>query len=144
MNSFSIFMNRIPNFCCYHYSLYVFENDDTQYGHNKYNFRTKPSITFYRLTRKWVLINLWIPSGNCFTSHEFCMWSVYRHYQLTHWGRDKLAAICKIFSCIFFRENVRIALNIWRRLVPKVRINNIPALIQIKAWRWPCDKPLSE
>ena len=28
--------------------------------------------------------------------------------------------------------------------VPKGPINNIPALVQIKAWRRPRDKPLSE
>ena len=28
--------------------------------------------------------------------------------------------------------------------IPKGRINNIPALVQIMAWRWPGDKPLSE
>ena len=30
------------------------------------------------------------------------------------------------------------------KCVPKVRINNIPALVQIMAWRRPGDKPLSE
>ena len=29
-------------------------------------------------------------------------------------------------------------------MVPKVRINNIPALVQIMAWRRPGDRPLSE
>ena len=34
----------------------------------------------------------------------------------------------------------------WARIltiVPKALINNIPALVQIMAWRWPADKPLS-
>ena len=30
------------------------------------------------------------------------------------------------------------------KVVPKVRITNIPALVQIMAWRRPGDKPLSE
>ena len=30
------------------------------------------------------------------------------------------------------------------KFVPKVRLNNIPALVQIMAWRRPGDKPLSE
>ena len=30
------------------------------------------------------------------------------------------------------------------KFVPKGPINNIPALVQIMAWRRPCDKPLSE
>ena len=49
-----------------------------------------------------------------------------------------------IFKCIFFNENPWIALKISLKFVPKVRINNVPALVQIMAWRRPGDKPLSE
>ena len=49
-----------------------------------------------------------------------------------------------IFNCIILKENVLISLNISLKFVPKVRINNIPALIQIMAWRRPGGKPLSE
>ena len=49
-----------------------------------------------------------------------------------------------IFKCIFLNENVWIALKISLKFVPKVRINNIPALVQIMALRRPGDKPLSE
>ena len=49
-----------------------------------------------------------------------------------------------IFKSIFFNENVWILLQISQKIVPKVRINNIPALVQIMAWRQPGDKPLSE
>ena len=49
-----------------------------------------------------------------------------------------------IFKCIFLNENARISLKISLKVVPKVRINNIPALVQIMAWRRPGDKPLSE
>ena len=49
-----------------------------------------------------------------------------------------------IFKCIFFNDNVWISLKISLKLVPKFRINNIPALVQIMAWRRPGDKPLSE
>ena len=45
-----------------------------------------------------------------------------------------------IFKCIFLYENVWIP--IWISL--KGQINNIPALVQIMAWRRPGDKPLSE
>ena len=41
-------------------------------------------------------------------------------------------------------ENVWISLTVSMKFVPEVRINNIPALVQIMAWRWPGDKPLSE
>ena len=45
---------------------------------------------------------------------------------------------------IFFNENVRISIKISLKFVPKGPINNIPALVQIKAWRRSGDKPLSE
>ena len=46
-----------------------------------------------------------------------------------------------IFKCILLNENVWIALKISLEFV---RINNIPALVQIMAWRRPGNKPLSE
>ena len=49
-----------------------------------------------------------------------------------------------IFNCIYENENEWIPPRISLKLVPKVRINNIPALVQIMAWRRPGDKPLSE
>ena len=48
-----------------------------------------------------------------------------------------------IFKCIFLNENVRISIEISLNFVPKGRNNNIPALVQIMAWRRPGDKPLS-
>ena len=49
-----------------------------------------------------------------------------------------------IFNCIFVNENVRISIKFSLKFVPKGPINNIPALVQIMAWRRPGDKPLSE
>ena len=49
-----------------------------------------------------------------------------------------------IFKCIFLNENVWILLKISLKFVPKFKINNIPALVKIMAWRRPGDKPLSE
>ena len=49
-----------------------------------------------------------------------------------------------IFKCIFMNENVWILIKISLKYVPKVRINNIPALVQIMAWCRLGDKPLSE
>ena len=48
------------------------------------------------------------------------------------------------FKRIFMNENVRISINISLKFVPNGLINNIPALVQIMAWRRPGDKPLSE
>ena len=49
-----------------------------------------------------------------------------------------------IFKCIFLDGNVWSSNNISLQFVPKGPINNIPALVQIMAWRRPGDKPLSE
>ena len=48
------------------------------------------------------------------------------------------------FKCIFLNESVWIPINISLKFVPKCRINNIPALFLVMAWRRPGDKPLSE
>ena len=49
-----------------------------------------------------------------------------------------------VFKCNFLNENVWILIKISLKFVPKGPINNIPALVQIMAWRRPGDKPLSE
>ena len=49
-----------------------------------------------------------------------------------------------ILKCIFLNENVSIPITISLKIVPKGPINNIPALVQIMAWRRPGGKPLSE
>ena len=48
------------------------------------------------------------------------------------------------FRYIFMNENVWIYIKILLKFVPEGRINNIPSLVQIMAWRRPGDKPLSE
>ena len=48
------------------------------------------------------------------------------------------------FKCIFLNENVLILIKISLNFIPKGPINNIPALVQIMAWRRLGDKPLSE
>ena len=49
-----------------------------------------------------------------------------------------------IFNSIFLNKNVWTPIKISLKFVPKGLINNIPALVQIMAWRRPGDKPLSE
>ena len=49
-----------------------------------------------------------------------------------------------IFKCIFLNENVLILLKISLMFVPKARINNIPAFVQITACWLLGTKPLSE
>ena len=48
------------------------------------------------------------------------------------------------FKRILLNENVIISMKISLKFVPKGPISNIPALVQIMAWRRPGDKPLSE
>ena len=65
--------------------------------------------------------------------------------ELTHWGHDTMAAIFQTFSDAFFlMKTVWITIKISLKIVPKVPINNIPALVQIMAWYQSGDKPLSE
>ena len=49
-----------------------------------------------------------------------------------------------IFKHIFLNENVRISIQISLKFVPKGSIDNNPALVQVMAWRWTGDMPLSE
>ena len=49
-----------------------------------------------------------------------------------------------IFNWILLNEKVWILINIPLKFVSTGPINNIPALIQIIAWRWPSYKSLSE
>ena len=59
---------------------------------------------------------------------------------LAYWGRDKMAAIVQTIN-----SNTFSWMKIYGfRLVPKVPINNIAALVQIMAWGQLGDKPLSE
>ena len=47
-----------------------------------------------------------------------------------------------ILKCILLNENVWISINISLHFVHKGKINNIPGLVQIMAWRWPGDMSL--
>ena len=49
-----------------------------------------------------------------------------------------------IFKCIFLNEDVLISIKIPLKFIPNGHISNIPALVQIMAWRRPGDKPLSD
>ena len=49
-----------------------------------------------------------------------------------------------VFKCIFLNENVWIWIEISLKFVPKGPIDNIPKLIQLMAWHWPGNNPLSE
>ena len=63
---------------------------------------------------------------------------------LTQWGCDKICHCFPndIFKCIFLNGNVWISIKISMKFVRHGPINNIPALVQIMAWRHPADKPI--
>ena len=78
---------------------------------------------------------------HCILSHwlRLCLpFNTLRQRQNSRHFRDD------IFKCIFLFENVWIWIKISLKFVPKVRINNIQAFVQIMAWRRIGDKPLSE
>ena len=49
-----------------------------------------------------------------------------------------------IFKCIFLNENVSISIKMSLKFVPNAPINNVPALVDVMAWRHPGGKPLSQ
>ena len=69
------------------------------------------------------------------------MWHYFNTLRLRRNGRHFADGI---FKYIFLNENVWIPIKISIKFVPKGPINNIPALVQIMAWRRPGNKPLSE
>ena len=64
---------------------------------------------------------------------------------LTQWGRDKWTPFRRRhFQMHFLEWKFWIPIKISLKFVSKVPINNIPALVQIMAWRRSGAKPLSE
>ena len=74
------------------------------------------------------------------------MWQQPRHFTFTHWGRDKMDATSQTtYSNAFsWMKIFDFRFKISLKFVPMSLISNIPALVQIMAWRRPGDKPLSE
>ena len=72
----------------------------------------------------------------------YCSTTKFNHIHFKNWCK-MFPNSFDIFKGIFFNENECISLRISLKVVPYVRINNIPALVQIMAWRRPGDKPLS-
>ena len=73
---------------------------------------------------------------------EACSLEVQVNSLRPRWNEQHFAD--DIFKRIFFNENVWISIKISLKFVPKGPINNMPALVQIMAWRRSGDKPLSE
>ena len=69
------------------------------------------------------------------------MWALFNTLRLRQNGR---LFADDTFKRIFLNKNIRISIEISLNFVPKGPINNIPALVQIMAWRRSGGKPLSE
>ena len=130
-------------------------------GADDRNHQSSTSMAFV-----WGFIgHQWIPHtkgqyrGKCFhlmtSSWRTCVssfmmrirWSTLWSFDhLTHWGRDKMAAISQtIFSSEFsWMKIYEFRLRFHWSLFPRFKINNIPALVQIMDWRRSGDKPLSD
>ena len=105
------------------------------------------SIQNYR--HEWfvsVALNCWYASlyvtGAC--AHDVDSWHTKRLLNTLRPRQNGRNFPDDIFKCIFLNENVWISINILLKFVPKGSISNIPALVQIMAWRRLGDKPLYE
>ena len=101
---------------------------------------------WYDTKPNWVILfmmtNLFMTNDS---SYKFLQHISWNKPCLSHWGQDKMDAISQTtFSSVFSWIKI---FEFWLRtlkFVPNVRINNIPALVQIMAWGRTGDKPLSE
>ena len=57
---------------------------------------------------------------------------------------NPILIIIWLFFAFFVNENCCIFDKISLKFIPKGPINNIAALVQIMAWHWPGNTPLSE
>ena len=87
-------------------------------------------------TNQALISHFKITATTSWTSWHQCVNSLRPRQKGPHFPDD-------IFKGIFLNENEWISLKISLKFFPKIRINNIPTLVQIMAWRWPGDKPLS-
>ena len=83
----------------------------------------------------WISFILILP--NCDILHNGALNTLRPRQNGRHFADDT-------FKCIFLNEKVWIPIKISFKFVPKGPVSNIPALVQIMAWRRSGDKPLSE
>ena len=59
-------------------------------------------------------------------------------------GQNRRRFADDILKCIFLNEHVCVLIRISLKFVPRVRIDNKKALVEVMAWHRTGDKPLSE
>ena len=96
-------------------------------------------VSKYMRFQKWMYKHQFIHQGlfNGISNHTCCFNTLRPRQNGRRFADDT-------FKRIFVNENVGISINISLKFVPEGLINNIPALVQIMAWRRSGDKPLSE
>ena len=92
---------------------------------------TIPAVKFMWI---WIFMTVFICVPNIISQHICRCFDPFNTLRPRQKGRHFAD---DIFKCIFLNENAWISLKISLQFVPKVRINNIPALVQIMAWRRP-------
>ena len=105
---------------------------------------TRKVMEYLGCTMETLVYDRWF-SGNglALTTNKYCCFNSLRPRQNgRHFADD-------IFKCIFLNEIYvwimsECPIKISLKFVPKGPINNMPASVQITAWRRPGDKPLSE
>ena len=123
-------LNKWPPFCRWHYS---------------------DAFHWMKIFPFWVQLQVW--SMDSIDSISGLVQMMVWHWphgepllELTHWGREEMNNISQTtFSYVFSSMKMfEFRLKLKLKFVPKGPINNIPALVQIMAWRRSGDKPLSE
>ena len=109
-----------------------------QHFHLKWRFLLTTNHAGYQAGVSWPNIE-WL--FLTFTKKESMIGLVFYTFRTRQNGRHFAD---DIFNRIFVKENVRISIKFSLKFVHKGPINNIPALVQIMAWRRPGGKPLSE
>ena len=102
---------------------------------NKFNL----VFTVCSVNSKWIFLNF-LRFKDHTSFYDGKSW----HFNTSRPKQHDLHLADDTFKRISLNENVRISIWISLKFVHKGPINNIPALIQIMAWRWPGDKPLFE
>ena len=109
-----------------------------------YQSNSLPCFNWTILGHYWPRWRFHLASHTC-----GCWWAgglmiTHRVYTTLRPRRNEQHFADDIFKRIFFNENGWISIKISLKFVRKGPINNIPALVQIMAWRRSGDKPLSE
>ena len=115
---------------------HISSNPNPYYSRCCWNSWSSPVFTEHHIS--WRLVGLRIITSYC------CRNSTYITLNTLRPRQDGRLFPDDILKSIFFNEDVQTLIKISLTFVPKAPINNIPALVQIMAWRRPGDKPLFE